>query len=106
MNCTCIVSVTSIVPFGETTICESNFSMRSSRAPAAETDSKKTARNRMAAHAKRLCASGARFMRAAFLLSRRRAGCVEAHLGRFAFGRRRSFEQPARFECLHLVKNV
>src|SRR6266436_7908787 len=106
MNCTCIVSVTSIVPFGETTICESNFSMRSSRAPAAETNSKKTARNRMAAHARRLCSSGARFMRAAFLLSRRRAGCVEAHLGRFAFGGGGYFEELARLESQHVGKNV
>src|SRR5712664_4192328 len=104
MNCTRIVSVTSIVPLGETTISESNFSMRSSRAAAAEANSEKTARKRMAAYARRLRISRARFMRAAFLLGRRRAGCVEAHLGRFAFGGGRYFEEFARFEAEHVGK--
>src|SRR6266850_66402 len=106
MNCTCIVSVTSIVPFGETTICESNFSMRSSRAPAAETNIKKTARKRMAAYARLECLSGARFMRAALSLRRRRAGRVEANLGRFAFGGGGYFEELARLESQYVGKNV
>src|SRR6266404_606039 len=106
MNCTCIVSVTSIVPFGETTISESNFSMRSSRARAAEANSEKTARKRMAPYARLLCLSRTRFMRDAFLLSCRRAGCVEAHLGRFAFGCSGHFEELARLETEHVGKNV
>src|SRR6266852_8922458 len=101
-----MVSVTSIEPFGETTISLSNFSMRSSRAPAAETNREKTARKRMAAQARRLCLSWARFMRAAFLLGRRRARCVEAHLGRFAFGGGGHFEELARLEAEHVGKNV
>src|SRR3981189_2439679 len=106
MNCTCIVSVTSITPLGETTISEWNFSMRSSRAPAAETNSEKTARKRMDAHAGRWSLSRARFMRAAFLLGRRRAGRVEAHLGRFAFGCSGHFEELARLEAEHVGKDV
>src|ERR1700693_2791784 len=106
MNCTCIVSVTLIAPLGETTICESNFSMRSSRAPAAETDSKKTARKRMAAYARLECLSGARVMRAALSLRRWRAGRVEADLGRFAFGGGGYFEELARLESQHVGKNV
>src|SRR6266481_4908691 len=106
MNCTCIVSVTSIVPLGETTISESNFSMRSSRAPAEETNSEKSARKRMAAHAKRLCLSRTRFMQDALLLGRRRAGCIEAHLGRFAFGGSGHFEELARLKAEHIGNDV
>src|SRR6266850_1688641 len=106
MNCTCIVSVTSIVPLGETTISESNFSMRSSRALAAEANSEKIARKRMAAYVRLLCLSRTRFMRAALLLGRRRAGCVEAHLGRFAFGCSGHFEELARLEAEHVGKDV
>src|SRR5882762_6738580 len=106
MNCTCIVSVTSITPLGETTISEWNFSMRSSRAPAAEANSEKTPRKRMAAYAGRLCLSRVRFMRAAFLLGRRLAGRVEADLGRFAFSGGGYFEEFARLEAKHVGKDV
>src|SRR6266852_2375475 len=106
MNCTCIVSVTLIAPLGDTTIFESNFSMRSSRAPAAKVNSEKSARRGMAAYARLLCLSRTRFMRAAFLLGRRRVRCVEAHLGRFAFGCSGHFEELARLEAEHVGKDV
>src|SRR6266403_4215101 len=80
--------------------------MRSSRARAAEANRKKTARKRMAAYGRLLCLSRARFMRAAFLLGGRRARCVEAHLGRFAFGCGGYFEELTRLETEHVGKNV
>src|SRR6266481_609782 len=98
--------MTLMAPFGETTISESNFSMRSSRARAAEANREKTARKRMAAYARLECLSGARFMRAALSLRRRRAGRVEADLGRFAFGGGGYFEELARLETEHVGKNV
>src|SRR5882724_2590162 len=80
--------------------------MRSSRAPAEETNSEKSARKRMAAYAKRLCLSRTRFMQDALLLGRRRAGCIEAHLGRFAFGGSGHFEELARFKAEHIGNDV
>src|SRR5216684_952893 len=45
-------------------------------------------------------------MRAAVLLGGRRAWCVEAHLGRFAFGWSGHFEELARLEAEHVGKDV
>src|ERR1700687_1400229 len=80
--------------------------MRISRATAAEANREKTATKRMAAHARLCCLSVARFMRAALSLRRRRAGRVEADLGRFAFGRGGYFEEFARLEAEHVGKDV
>src|SRR5580704_12338915 len=106
MNRTVMTSVTSIEPFGATTISELNFSMRSSFAGAAQTNNENNVRKRPAANARRVGRKRARFIQAAFSLGSRRTGRVEAHLGRFALSRGGHFKELARLEAQHIGKNV
>jgi len=86
-------------------ISESNFSMRSSRAAAAETNSEKTQEREWRRTQAIVLSQSAVHARRA-LVRRSARGCVKLTLGRFAFGGSGQFEELARLKAEHIGKDV
>src|SRR5882762_2978883 len=99
-----MVSVTSIVPSGMTSVSDWKFSIRSSRVLRAETVGKRRTANRAAAEDAPMRVRQTRLISGGAPESRRWR--AEADFGRLALRRRGDLEEFARLESQHVGENI